>query len=381
MQKMSENLNNPNQHSMAEKAAAVGMAVVSLAGNNMPGVGHQTRTEMVPVVTHEQVVDEVPADMPAPADTVLTLKPGVDNEYRADFQTTDSDGQSSEKQATAELDKLLGEDDWARVYDIHVTGESSAEDEQPGGGLQSPSEANTNLALQRTLLAAKPIIDVFKAKGIDVGQEVVKTADAAPEKMLQAEGIEDSWSDADLAAAGEFAEQFGYDSVESMVEHHNDGGTPAAVDEFLKPLLENHRGAEITIKLRGDDGQERSILVTSTHDKVTVTEVPRDVSTRDIVNNQVIGHMPEQVESPIVDPIDGNSDKNPRVRTPMVVEIPGVIPRSEVVVDPPNPPRPWERGRKDAAFKDKKRAPQGNGAKPLRFGGGVPYNPTPSNFN
>ena len=378
---MTEQLQDPNQHSALLKAGAVGAAVISLAGNNMPGVGHETQRVTTTEVSHNLVVDEVPVNLPpSPSDAVITLTPDVGNDYRVDFKTTDSDAHSSELQTSTELDNILAPEDWARVYDIHVTGKASAEDEQDGGGLQAPSVPNTNLALQRALLAAAPVMEAFKAKGIDVQQPVEKIAGEPAEPMMKVDGVEDSWSEQDLASAQSFADKFGYDSVESMVEHHNDGGTPPEVNDFLKPLLEDQRGAEITMKLRGEDGQDKVVLVSVAHDKVTVRDVTHDVSVTDIVNNQVIGNIPEQVESPIVEPIGGDGEKNPRFRTPSTIEIPEPKPTPNLVTETPKPPRPWERGRKDAAFRDKRGAPQGNGSKPVRFGGGEPYNPSPSNF-
>lgn len=352
---MQEQPPTPNQdptHSIAQKGGAIALTGALLLGSNMPGVAHHAESVTSQVSTVEQVVDEVPVDLLGnPAETTVVLTPDVNNQYRVDFKTTETDGQSSESQVTTELDKVLSPTDWAKVYDISVRGESSAEDEQHGGGLQAQSEVNTNLALQRALIAASPVADAFKAKGIDVQQAVEKQPGQPAEKMMQVQGVEDSWSDADMQKAANFAEQFGYTGVEDMVVHHNDGGTPPAVNEFLKPLLEDHRGAAITLKLRGDDGKDKVVMVSVVHDKVTVKDVTHDVNTTEIVNNQTVGNIPEQ------------------------------IPAHEIVTPPTSTPRPWEHTRKDAQYRTGMTAPRGNGAKPLRHGGGVPFNPTPSNFN
>jgi hypothetical protein len=314
--------------------------------------------------------------MPAPEDLTVTLTPDIENGYRVDFQTTEDDGEASKDQSTQQLAEVLSESDWSRVYDIQITGSASAEDEAQGGGFQADSEKNTNLALQRALLAAKPVIDSFAEKGIDVHKPVEKVDGEAAEAMIQVTGVEDSWSDEDMTTASGLAERFGYDSVEQMVEFRNDGKPmPPAVDEFLKPLLDDKRGAEIVLKLRGDDGGERTVLVSVDRERVVVTETTRDVVTKDIVSNNVIGNLPEEHQIPAPGP-DGDENKPP-VTSPVVALPPETTP---VPPQPPKPPRPWEDGPKDAAFRQKQRAPQGNGARPLRYGGGVPYNPTPANY-
>lgn len=366
----------PENHRGAQKVGAVLAPAVLLLANNIPGVGHSSEQQ---VSTQKTVVVEssqVPVTLPAPEDTTITLKPDVNNEYRVNFQTTEGDAVSSESQTTSQLEDVLGADGWGRVYDIQVTGMASAEDEQPGGGLQTASDSNTNLALQRALLAAKPVVDSFAKHGIDVHKAVEKTEGKPSEEMLQVHGVEDQWSDDDMKVASDFAKQFGYASVEDMVVHHNDGGTPPAVDEFLKPLLEDHRGAEITLKLRDDGGGERTVLVTVENKRTVVKDVTKEIPVTNIVTNNIEGNIPEHEEVPKPGP---GEDEQKQQHSSTTVSTPPAE-GTPIVVNPPNPPKPWEQAPKDAMYRTKQRAPRGNGAKPLQFGGGVPFNPTPSNF-
>lgn len=367
-------------HTTARKIGAATLPAALLMANNMPVVGHQTEavtsTETAVVVESEQVPVSMPAD---PGEFSVVIKQGVDNEYRVDFQTTESDARTSEDQTVTQLGEVLSEDDWSRVYDIEVRGLASAEDEQADGGLQQPSDANTNLALQRALIAAKPVIDTFAAKGIDVMQPVEKEAGTPAEQMLHAEGIEDSWSDDDMGNAEEFVSQFGYEDVKQMVQHYNDGGAPPAVEEFLDPLLKDKRGAEIILHLRDADGEERTIMTTVERERVEVKEITEEVKTERLVSNNVIGRLPENPDmASVAEDGEGGSATTP-IKAPSVqppVAVPGVPPEQP----PHQPPPPRGRTPKDVLFRQKQRAPQGNGAKPLRYGGGVPYNPTPSNF-
>lgn len=372
-------------HTTGHKIGAVVAPALLMVANNMPGVGYNTETVDRLVTEHHQVIDEEVVTLPAnPADTKITIRTDVDNEHRVDFQTTESDAESSEDQVATQLEAALDEDDWARVYDISVTGMASAEDEQPGGGLQEQSDANTNLALQRALLASKPVLDAFAAKGIDARQPVEKVDGQPAEPMLQFAGVEDTWSDNDLTKATEFAEQFGYDSAEAMVEHYNDGGTPPAVNEFLKPLLDDQRGAEITLKLRDANGGEgEQIIVTRVRDVVSVKRVSQEMKQRDIVNNQVAGNIPEHEDMP--KPTDTPTD-DPEFKPPVVAVVePPAPPEGEgstvTVVGPPPPLPPRPRLSRDWMYRQKQRAPQGNGQRPIVHRGRVHQsNPNPRNF-
>lgn len=338
--------------SVGQRVARGALGVVMLAGP-LVGAGSETHTVQadVPVAVDTYQTQEV-------QDPGKTLVVGVGadgkviNRYQEDFQTDSEDAHDSEGQVATTLEDLLGEDGWSQVYDIQITGHASAEDDSnaPDAGVTAPDIAedgkpdNTNLALQRALLATQPVVDAFAKHGIDVGAQVEKEAGQQPESILAGQdvtGVEDQWSTHDYTEAEQLATQFGYDTVNDMITRYNDdeAAAPDAVQEFLKPLLNDERGATITIKLRS--GESHTVYVKDGGKKIVYDKLTKQVSEPKPTVNPTAGFLSEQ---------------------------PAVV-------------KPWEKAPKDAAFRTGKRAPQGTGAKPLRFGGGVPFNPTPSNFS
>jgi len=325
------------------RRVATGMLAATVLTGSLVGMGDREVevSRPVPVVVeHHTTIEELPAN---PEDLVITVPARADNEYREDFETTASDAESSEEQVVRQLKELLGEDGWGQVYDIQVTGSASAEDESNDeAGVQSESAENSNLALQRALLAAKPVIEQFAEHGIDVKAPVQKAEGEDPEPMLAVEGVEDSWSDADLASANELAQQHGYQTVEEMVERYNDGEASPAVSEFLDPLLKDERGATIVLKMR--DGEEKKVTTVKTVDVVGERDVTETHTEDEKFVNPTIGVLPAQ----------------------HAVEL-----------------KPWEvKARRRDMFREQKGAPQGNGARPIRHRGRThATNPTPSNFS
>ncbi|MCA9330942.1 hypothetical protein KC957_02760 [Candidatus Saccharibacteria bacterium] len=352
---MSEQPHNPAEHNGMGRRIAAGALTGALIAGAMVGVKHETHTEqqnvpyLVDTYAEQEVLD--------PGKT-LVVEVGADglvkNQYQEDFQTDAEDARESSDQVAPALEDLLGEEGWSQVYDIKIEGLASAEDDSnaPDAGVLTPDVAepgkpdNTNLALQRALLTARPVIDTFAKHGVDVSKPVEKEEGQDPTSILadhDVTGVEDEWAADDYAEAEQLASQFGYETVNDMITRYNDdeAAAPSDVQEFLKPLLDDERGATITISLR--DGATHTILVKDGGKKVVYDKSSRTVTEVEPTVNPTVGVIPEQVVGTVV--------------------------------------KPWERVRKDDAYRRQQRAPQGNGQRPTIHRGRVHQgNPTPSNF-
>ncbi len=196
------------------------------------------------------------------------------NSYERDFQVEQKDVNQSREQIdtfvmnNAESIRTAIEDGQT----ISVTGLSSAEDDTPGGGLMEDDQPNaqgrdnTSLALERGNLAATELASsISEQLGIQLDSDQLTVSD-----------IEDQWSQGQVDEATQLSEQFGYSSLENMVDQWNRGPKqksefPSAVQEFLASSLDQQRGFEISIP---------------TTDEVVETPVSEMVSTPSAVETQ-----------------------------------------------------------------------------------------------
>lgn len=251
---MSEEIYQPPQpqeasrHSRLREALAATAVVASL----LPGVAHERHTEVTNIPTVEVSTDTVTQVIPGePIQKSIDIRDNVSNKYQADFETDHQDAESSLEQVDALLEQELGSDGWQKVSKIEVVGMASAEDEKADGGEQTPSVPNADLALQRGKLSGAAVLEAFKKRGINA------------DKIIEVSGREDTWSDEEMQNGQALAEQFGYSTVDEMVDYYNNepGSTPDAVNEFLKPLLDARRGAHITVTMKDSEGHERTVQI------------------------------------------------------------------------------------------------------------------------
>lgn len=198
-------------------------------------------TVNMPVTSPEDVLSQISSDVEINPQVKIAIRGNAQNTYEEDFQTEQTDAQdtNSEVQAFVEQNKgLLSHPE--KIDAISIVGLASAEDEQLSDEqLITPSAENLELAGQRGELARTALVKEIKAQtGVDVSDKITM---GAREDMLNQE---------EYQQVTEMVGRFGYDSVETMVDAYNRGGTvPPEVGELLDSVLASERGAEITIEL------------------------------------------------------------------------------------------------------------------------------------
>lgn len=119
---------------------------------------------------------------------------------------------------------------------VYVRGLASAEDASVDatGGLQTPSQDNQRLADFRR----DTFVDAVVAGGLDKSHIVLES------------GEEDSFSDTQMEALQALSQQFGYESVYSMVDAYNlnSESVPPSVSATLSDWLDSKRGVTAIIK-------------------------------------------------------------------------------------------------------------------------------------
>ena len=235
------------------RLVAIGATVAIAAGvGGIESIQPPEGTESAPAA-------EITVDMPvsSPEDVVAQINSEVKtairgdalNSYEQDFQTeqTDAEDSGNDVRNFVEQNKeLLSHPE--KIDRISIIGLASAEDEQLNDEqLLTPSVKNLELAGQRGELARTALVEEIKAQtGVDVADKITL---GAREDMLNQE---------EYQQVTEMVGRFGYESVETMVNAYNRGGTvPPEVGELLDGVLASQRGAEITIELH--DGTQLEI--------------------------------------------------------------------------------------------------------------------------
>lgn len=252
---MQNNEENPLTSPLPAVQPESGEQVQPAASERQTGFGKKLGGAVIAAVIAPGIINPSSEHIATPANSYTTIESNspdpevqlsaqttvdVDNKYQQEFQTDKEDSEATRQQVRDFLEQNKGFfEEPEKIESVIITGLASAEDRASDDEqLTRASEENEALAGQRGELAKQAVIEEAKEMfGVDISGKVTLGAH------------EDMLSPDELTDVQNMAQQFGYDSVETMINQYNHEPTksPPAVSKLLDSVLAERRGAVIEI--------------------------------------------------------------------------------------------------------------------------------------